>query len=95
VSLAAGARLKTTTSSLEVVVVTPPTTDADLLAAGEPMTTDATPGAAGEATYAIGKRYVEAASGIEVLIVKPGPGPLSIGGQELSIKEAKPLPASD
>lgn len=94
-SLTAGARLKTSTSALEVVVVAPPTTDDDLLAAGEPMSTDATPGPAGDATYAIGKRYVEEASGIEVLVVKPGPGPLSIGGNDLVIKEAKPLPASD
>lgn len=94
-SLTAGARLKTTTSALEVVVVTAPTTDDDLLADGEPMSTDAAPGPAGDATYAIGKRYVEDASGIEVLVVKPGPGPLTIGGNELVIKEAKPLPASD
>lgn len=94
-SLTAGARLKTTTSALEVVVVTAPTTDDDLLAGGEPMSADATPGPAGAATYAIGKRYVEDASGIEVLVVKPGPGPLAIGGSELVIKEAKPLPASD
>lgn len=94
-SLTAGARLKTTTSTLEVVVVAVPTADADLLAAGEPMSTDATPGPAGEATYAIGKRYVEDASGIEILVVKPGPGPLTIGGNALVVKSAKPLPASD
>lgn len=94
-SLTAGARLKTTTSALEVIVVTAPTTSDDLLAAGEPMSADATPGPAGEATYAIGKRYVDEASGIEVLIVKPGPGPLTIGGNELLLKSAKPLPASD
>ena len=76
-------------------VVSAPTTDDDLLAAGEPMSTEATPGPAGEATYAIGKRYVEESSGIEVLVVKPGRGPLSIGGNELVMKEAKPLPASD
>lgn len=94
-SLTAGARLKTSTSALEVVVVTAPAADAQLFAAGEPMSTDATPGPAGEAAYAIGKRYVEEASGIEVLIVKPGPGPLTIDGNELVLKEAKPLPASD
>lgn len=94
-SLSAGARLKTTTSALEVVVVSVPTGDADLQAAGESMSMDAVPGPAGEAVYAIGKRYVEDASGIEVLVVKPGPGPLTIGGNDLVIKEAKPLPASD
>ncbi|MQW77596.1 hypothetical protein GHK92_17125 [Nocardioides sp. dk4132] len=94
-SLTAGARLKTTTSALEVVVVTPPSIDEQLLAAGEPMAADVTPGPAGDATYAIGKRYVEETSGIEVLVVKPGPGPLTIGGNELAMKVAKPLPASD
>lgn len=94
-NLTAGARLKTTTSTLEVVVVTAPTIDADLLAAGEPMTTDASPGPAGDATYAIGKRYVDDGSGVEVLVVKAGPGPLTIDGRELVIKQAKPLPASD
>lgn len=93
--LTAGARLKTTTSALEVVVVTPPTVEAELLAGGEPMGTDAAPGPAGDATYPIGKRYVDDASGIEVLIVKAGPGPLTIDGRELVAKQAKPLPASD
>ena len=94
-SLTVGARLKTTTSALEVVVVAPPTGDADLMAAGEPMSADAVPGPDGEAVYAIGKRYVEDESGIEVLVVKAGPGPLAIGGRELIAKSAKPLPASD
>ena len=95
-SLNVGARLKTTTSALEVVVVAAPTVDADLLAAGEPMSADAAPGpAGGDAVYAIGKRYVDDVSGIEVLVVKAGPGPLAIEGRELVAKQAKPLPASD
>lgn len=43
----------------------------------------------------IGKRYVNAAGTVELLCVKPGLGSLSIAGQALKIKEAKPLPASD
>jgi hypothetical protein len=42
----------------------------------------------------MGKRYVTA-SGAEVLVTKAGKGTLSVGGTPLSIKEAKPLPASD
>ena len=42
----------------------------------------------------MGKRYVDEA-GAEVLVTKAGAGTLSIGETPLSIKEAKPLPASD
>jgi hypothetical protein len=42
----------------------------------------------------MGKRYVDE-SGAEVLVTKAGAGTLSIGDVPLSIKEAKPLPASD
>ena len=43
----------------------------------------------------IGKRYVNAAGTIELLCVKPGQGSLSIAGETLKTKDAKPLPASD
>lgn len=43
----------------------------------------------------IGKRYVNAAGTVELLCVKPGQGSLSIAGEALKIKDAKPLPASD
>ncbi len=43
----------------------------------------------------MGKRYVDD-TGAEVLVTKAGAGTLSIGTTPpLSIKEAKPLPASD
>lgn len=43
----------------------------------------------------MGKRYVDAANTIELLCVKPGKGSLAADGVMLSLKEAKPLPASD
>ena len=43
----------------------------------------------------IGKRYVNPAGTVELLCTKPGQGSLSIAGQALNIKDAKPLPASD
>jgi hypothetical protein len=43
---------------------------------------------------AMGKRYVDA-GGAEVLVTKAGQGTLAIGDEPLSLKEAKPLPASD
>lgn len=43
----------------------------------------------------MGKRYVDAAGTLELLCVKPGKGTLALDGAALSLKEAKPLPASD
>jgi hypothetical protein len=43
----------------------------------------------------IGKRYVDDVSGIEVLGAKAGAGSLSFDGRPMTLKEAKPLPASD
>jgi len=43
----------------------------------------------------IGKRYVNAAGTVELLCVKAGKGSLSIAGETLQIKDAKPLPSSD
>jgi hypothetical protein len=43
---------------------------------------------------AMGKRYVDTA-GAELLVTKAGQGTLSIGDAPLTLKEAKPLPASD
>ncbi len=43
----------------------------------------------------IGKRYVDAAGGLELLCVKAGKGSLSVNGVALQLKDAKPLPASD
>ncbi|WP_319435841.1 hypothetical protein [Mycobacterium sp. RTGN5] len=43
---------------------------------------------------AMGKRYVDA-SGAEVLVTKAGSGTLTVGEERLTLKEAKPLPASD
>jgi hypothetical protein len=43
----------------------------------------------------MGKRYVDADGKFELLCVKPGKGSLSVSGVALSVKDAKPLPASD
>ncbi len=98
-TLKPGTRLRSTVSSCEVVVVKAPSTDAALLCAGSPMTAEPVVGTQPPANpgplIALGKRYADEGSGIEVLCVKPGPGPLSLGGAELSLKSAKPLPASD
>jgi len=43
----------------------------------------------------IGKRYADDVTGVEVLCTKAGIGPLGFEEQELTLKAAKPLPASD
>jgi hypothetical protein len=43
----------------------------------------------------IGKRYVDAGGTLELLCVKGGKGTLAVDGAALTIKDAKPLPASD
>lgn len=43
----------------------------------------------------LGKRYVDDDSSIELLCTKAGPARLELNGKQLSIKTAKPLPASD
>ena len=43
----------------------------------------------------LGKRYVDEPTGLEVLCVKPGSATLAADGRDLTLKSAKPLPASD
>jgi hypothetical protein len=43
----------------------------------------------------LGKRYVDDDTGIELLCTKPGPATLELNGKQLSVKAARPLPASD
>ena len=44
---------------------------------------------------AIGKRFHDEASGIELLATKGGAGTLALDGTAIPLKDAKPLPASD
>lgn len=59
--------------------------------AGDPLT----PTEGHDGGLLMGKRYVDADSGIEVLGSKPGMGAVSFDGRLLTLKDAKPLPASD
>ncbi len=43
----------------------------------------------------IGKRYIDPTGSFELLCIKGGKGSLSVDGVALTIKDAKPLPASD
>ena len=95
-----GSRLKSQVCDTQIIVVKSGPGLDDLRCGGVPMVgLDAgTDGDAPDPNLSggslMGKRYVDG-SGAEVLVTKAGAGTLSTGGTPLSLKEAKPLPASD
>lgn len=94
----AGTKLKSVVDDTEVMVIKIGT--GTIECGGAPMA-EAKPGELGTlnpdfaAGTLMGKRYVDAANTFELLCVKPGKGSLSVDGTALTIKDAKPLPASD
>ena len=94
-----GSRLKSAVCDTEVIVVRGGG-DGVIECGGAPMG-EAKPAEAGAINPAFGsgtmtgKRYVDAAGTLELLCVKAGKGSLSLSGQALQLKEAKPLPSSD
>ena len=97
-----GSRWKSAVDSTEVVVVRPPKGAVSIECGGHAMVPLGSEVPAGleispafSAGTSVGKRYVEAESGIELLGSKAGPGSLSVDGRPVDLKDAKPLPASD
>lgn len=100
-----GTRLQSQVCDTQVIVVRSADSLDDLRAGGVPMvpldsqadqakSSDLSIDPAFSGGNAMGKRYVDEA-GAEVLVTKAGAGTLSVGDTALSLKEAKPLPASD
>jgi hypothetical protein len=96
-----GSRLESTTCTTQVIVVCAPgSEEIDLRCGGHPMAPlgealdKTTPDEAFAQGTLIGKRYVHD-SGLELLCTKAGVGALAVAGDQLSTKDAKPLPASD
>jgi len=95
-----GTRLKSQVCDTQVIVVKTAESLDDLRAGGAAMVPldDTSAGGTLDPDFSggavMGKRYVDEA-GAEVLVTKAGAGTLSIGAVPLTIKEAKPLPASD
>ncbi len=96
-----GTRLQSQVCDTQVIVVRSADSLDDLRAGGVPMIPldgEKDAGAALDPEFsegnAMGKRYVDD-NGAEVLVTKAGAGTLSVGTTPLSLKEAKPLPASD
>ncbi len=97
-----GSRWKSAVCDTEVVVVRPPKGPVDLECGGHPMVANVEAKPAGLALSAdhsggcaMGKRFADDETGLEVLCVKPGAGSLSIAGRPIGAKDAKKLPASD
>lgn len=97
----AGTRLQSVVSETEVIVtrVGEEAVEAELACGGSAMVEHGQDAPrqelAGDGATQMGKRYVNDARGIEVLCTKGGEGTLTIDGEPLALKGAKPLPASD
>ncbi|MGH3564288.1 MAG: hypothetical protein ACRDTN_21545 [Mycobacterium sp.] len=94
-----GTRLQSQVCDTQVIVVRTADSLDELRCGGVPMVAmDAARSGELDPAFAegnvMGKRYVDD-SGAEVLVTKAGAGTLAVGGTVLSLKEAKPLPASD
>jgi hypothetical protein len=103
-----GEKLASTVSATKVVVIRVPADRRPLLTCGgspmvpaaaappqPPPAANAANAANGGAATVIGKRYIDATETVEVLCVASGAGELSCDGAPMTLKAAKPLPASD
>ena len=100
--LTPGSRWKSAVCDTEAVVVRPPSSPVALECGGQPMVAikDERPaGLALDPGFAagslLGKRYLDAETGLEALCSKGGAGTLAAAGRPLTIKQAKKLPSSD
>ncbi|MBK3572344.1 hypothetical protein JHN63_00580 [Streptomyces sp. MBT65] len=95
-----GDQLASTVCGTRVVVIRAPADVRPQLACGgSPLVPaaeapPAKPGPAGTTTL-IGKRYVDATGTLELLCTASGAGELTCDGAPMTLKAAKPLPASD
>lgn len=96
-----GTRLQSQVCDTQVIVVRTADSVDDLRCGGAPMVpiggekpTEATLDLTLADGNLMGKRYVDE-TGAEVLVTRAGAGTLTIGHFVLTLKEAKPLPASD
>src|SRR5262249_1369961 len=99
-TLRPGDQLASTSCTTRVVVVRVPADRTPALECGGSPMVAATAGAkpappAPGAATLIGKRYVDASETVEVLCTSSGAGALSCDGVAMTLKSAKPLPASD
>ena len=99
-ALRPGDQLASTACTTRVAVIRAPAQGRPLIACGgEPMipAPSARPPATSgsDAVTLIGKRYTDTAETVELLCTSSGAGALSCDGAPMTVKAAKPLPASD
>ena len=97
-----GSRWQSAVDDTQVIVVKAPSSAVVLQCGGHPMVpvgsevpTGLTLDPAFSEATAIGKRFADEASGLELLATKAGAGTLALDGVAIPLKDAKPLPASD
>jgi len=98
-TLRPGDQLASAVCSTRVVVVRAAVGARTITCGGSPMI-PAPPGrpappTGSDAVTLIGKRYVDAAETLELLCTSSGAGELGCDGVPMTVKAAKPLPASD
>lgn len=100
--LKVGQSLASAVDTTTLVVLRPVQGDVTLTCGGVPMSEGKAASGNGASIdpahiggAVMGKRYVDEASGLEVLCTKPGQGQLALEGTVLAIKGAIPLPSSD
>jgi hypothetical protein len=101
--LKVGQSLASVTDTTGVVVIRAPSDDVELTCGKVAMVDPKSDAAKERQPLAstdpegtlLGKRYVDDDNVIEVLCTKAGPARLEMDGKQLSVKAAKPLPASD
>ena len=101
-ALRPGEQLASAVCSTRVIVVRVPAEGRPLITCGgrpmvpaAPAPAPSSPAGAADAATLIGKRYVDTAGTLEVLCTASGTGVLSCDGTPMTVKAAKPLPASD
>jgi hypothetical protein len=99
-ALRPGDQLASTVCTTRVVVIRAPRDRRPLVACdGSPMVpgpvVPLSPNGDADAATLIGKRYVDATETVELLCTSSGAGALSCDGAPMTVKAAKPLPASD
>jgi hypothetical protein len=100
-TLRPGTRVLSAIDQTELVVVRAPADPIDLTVGGVPAVVSAekrgtgTPISGHDTGISVGKRYVDGTGTVELLCTKAGTGVPAIAGELLTIKRAKPLPASD
>jgi hypothetical protein len=102
VKLQLGQSFASTVDKTAVIVMRAPAGEVTLTCGGAEMVhKEAAPAQPGEPDRAqcggslMGKRYVDGSDTIEVLCTAAGVGTLALNGEALSVRAAKPLPASD